>query len=780
MNDMENGNIIYISNIPVDANANSIIELYGKYGKIFRVKFLNQLYSDDSHEEWGTLEYSSGVALLQFQDNNSYRKCIEDKDPLIINGYVLINETDCSNIKSKYNKSAFVFYTSPHINFDFLVRTFSEKYSVDFIEILYHVSYNRPGMAVVRFPSIKQRQEAADEFCNSDFCVELPSYDFEKLSFDEDDIMPPVIHVPDRTAYYNHIQFERWLDFKLKYLDQPTFKVNSFLASQFSSKIRDQLMNIKCIQNPNIFKVSVTTQGDFQLVADSLMGQTIQITPENAIFLLLCAQDLGMEQLESAVHQLIDDFNNEEMIFKFCNELYKAKLDTSRHVEFFAKNFKTIRGLNSFKMLPLDIICLVLDSPYLEIGTEKSYSEWLFEFYDKDDSARIRLIPYMLKYMNTFDGEKVRSILAKPGANMNSLREPISQLLRSGLGEETITIDKFHTCKYDKNSPSDGIFGHIKKVFGKPVSEVVEITGSSCLAAIIDPQTSSNQYYVSPSMEDMWIEFDFKKHPFICHTYTLKTINKQDAPHLKNWALEGSIDGKSWIILHSVEKNDSLRGPGKVRTFDVNNSNNTQYRFLRLHQTGKNWHESYQLLIQTIEFYGSLGKEGLLYSKGKEWFGVFDYLSKKYRTNPVHIGEIKIKCAADPSFLVNPEWSRLNGMWRSPDYPNSFVSFNFHDIKVAIDMYTLKTYQGPNHPQEWVVEGSDDGVLWSEIDRKNQKSFSKPWEEVVFTCRQLSKPFSHLRIKMTGPTKSGQHIFWLSYVEFYGKIFISNTPNQND
>lgn len=695
---------------------------------------------------------------------------------------------------------------------------------------------------------------------NEEFSFCLPSLELEEPSFasskedddddDEEELIPSIIYHPDRRIFNNSIQFQRWLDFEIEFRQQ-SFKVNSLLASQFSNKIKEQLSTNQ-IGNKNsnnggfdryFYSMDVDVEGDFQLVVDSLMGQRIIINTENAIFLLLCSRELQMEQLKSAVHQIVYDLTDSEITFQFafqlCDSKNKEKILNNQYIsyydekdelikfyaDFFAKNFFKICELSSFKSLPIDMICKTLDKLVYESKKnttekgkkkkvedeneiDKRLSDWIIEYFEKNDSSRVRLIPYINKFIKQLSRSQLTSILSKPGANMNSLRDSISQLIsqmsrsknKSTSNDTTtndndndftpiVTEEESHYCSYDKKSPTtSGIFAFIKQKFGS-ISEVVDVTEPDSFSCIVDPQASEDQYFSSPSIENMWLQFDFSKHPFIIQAYTLKTINKDKCPHLKNWVIEGSnSNDDNWVELDRVENSTFLLNSPRYYTFIVRNEKNETYRYIRLRQINTQKNAAGQIILKAIEFYGTLidqGKNetGTRYSNGKEWLGIFNYLTKKYHENPAK-KEVKITSATDASNLVNFEWSNMNKMWKSSNVPNPYVKFDFNGkmedainsqkIKVTVEKYVLKTTMQQSYPRSWVVEGSNDGVNWKAIDDvKNNTSMSKIWTSYDFTCsnrQAASIPFSQIRIKMTGFNTKSNYYFYLSYIELYGKV----------
>jgi hypothetical protein len=78
--------------------------------------------------------------------------------------------------------------------------------------------------------------------------------------------------------------------------------------------------------------------------------------------------------------------------------------------------------------------------------------------------------------------------------------------------------------------------------------------------------------------------------------------------NLKSWAIEGSLDGNTWIELDRKEPNDQLNDENLVRTFAL--AHHKEVQIVRLRQTGKN-HGGYDtLLLSAFEVFGSLMVRG--------------------------------------------------------------------------------------------------------------------------------------------------------------------------
>jgi hypothetical protein len=78
------------------------------------------------------------------------------------------------------------------------------------------------------------------------------------------------------------------------------------------------------------------------------------------------------------------------------------------------------------------------------------------------------------------------------------------------------------------------------------------------------------------------------------------------AAWLKSWVLEGSVDGQRWTDIDRKTDTQNFRDLDNdaVASFAV--SHIAECRFIRMTQSGKNHAGDYRLLLQSVEFFGTL------------------------------------------------------------------------------------------------------------------------------------------------------------------------------
>jgi hypothetical protein len=99
-----------------------------------------------------------------------------------------------------------------------------------------------------------------------------------------------------------------------------------------------------------------------------------------------------------------------------------------------------------------------------------------------------------------------------------------------------------------------------------------------------------------------WLSYDFKKMRVTPTHYSIKTHKGPSYP--KNWVIEGSEDGKSWIELGRRKDKRDLNGKLVTKTFPVARSE--EVRFIRFLQTGKTHENDDCLYICAFEVFGFL------------------------------------------------------------------------------------------------------------------------------------------------------------------------------
>ncbi|KAK8878451.1 hypothetical protein M9Y10_005224 [Tritrichomonas musculus] len=162
-------------------------------------------------------------------------------------------------------------------------------------------------------------------------------------------------------------------------------------------------------------------------------------------------------------------------------------------------------------------------------------------------------------------------------------------------------------------------------------------------------------------------------------------------------------------------------------------------------------------------------------SKPENMKGIFTHISEVLGANPSSVVEVTsspFNSQYPPENVIDNS-SNDTQYFESNDEPNSWICFDFKNMRVSLSHYTLKTwFWGPNfqHLKSWIVEGSDDGREWTELDqREDEESLNDALAFRRFKCL-MRVTCRYIRIRSTDVDHSGSNLLILNAVEFYGRL----------
>jgi hypothetical protein len=121
--------------------------------------------------------------------------------------------------------------------------------------------------------------------------------------------------------------------------------------------------------------------------------------------------------------------------------------------------------------------------------------------------------------------------------------------------------------------------------------------------------------------------------------------------------------------------------------------------------------------------------------------------------------------------VVDYTW---NSYWYSYDIPNSWIQFDFKSRRISPANYTIKSDgSAGNHLVQWSLDGSNDGVSWTTLDRRNTQDLNGQYIVKSYRCNSLSSPssfFRFIRLIQTGPNPNGAHNLQLGNFEVFGAL----------
>lgn len=183
-----------------------------------------------------------------------------------------------------------------------------------------------------------------------------------------------------------------------------------------------------------------------------------------------------------------------------------------------------------------------------------------------------------------------------------------SNEINESKNNENNNIDLNHTGFNEisySNEDFNGIFNFLQKKSN--IDEEVKLTFSSFNYGQPENliQYDNKDFFGTGNKLNSWICFEFKKRLVIPTCYTIKSCDFGEKwLHPKSWVIEGSMNSMEWETIDKQNECSLLRGPNIVHTFQIQNENHKEFKFLRIRQTDHNWKNNNCLYINSIEFYG--------------------------------------------------------------------------------------------------------------------------------------------------------------------------------
>jgi hypothetical protein len=114
-----------------------------------------------------------------------------------------------------------------------------------------------------------------------------------------------------------------------------------------------------------------------------------------------------------------------------------------------------------------------------------------------------------------------------------------------------------------------------------------------------------------------------------------------------------------------------------------------------------------------------------------------------------------------------------NSYFCSANEANQSISFDFQNLTITPTHYSLRMHSpDPNycHLKNWVLEGSPDGDLWIELDRReNNNDLNSSYALKTFSVSR-SDPVRVIRLRQIGPNhQNSNHMIFTSF-EVFGSI----------
>jgi hypothetical protein len=157
--------------------------------------------------------------------------------------------------------------------------------------------------------------------------------------------------------------------------------------------------------------------------------------------------------------------------------------------------------------------------------------------------------------------------------------------------------------------------------------------------------------------------------------------------------------------------------------------------------------------------------------------GIIAHLSRVVGKNVHEAGVVEVtaksRSGGSPTMLVDLGNSSY---FTSEDKPSQWITYEFKDATVVPKAYSLTSARtrGWHELINWVVEGSNDGENWTELDRHEQsKDLLGPRTTATFQIDGNKEAFNFIQLRQIGKNATGYDYLSLEAFEIFG-TFIAN------
>ena len=154
--------------------------------------------------------------------------------------------------------------------------------------------------------------------------------------------------------------------------------------------------------------------------------------------------------------------------------------------------------------------------------------------------------------------------------------------------------------------------------------------------------------------------------------------------------------------------------------------------------------------------------------------GIIAYLTHECNGNVHEKGIVNVTASGTDDGLVpqNVVDLKSDHSFGSRYGENQWICYDFKDRRVTPTGYTVKTSKGYgcDHLKSWVIEVSNDGDVWTEIDRReNNNDLQKSRVSVNFKISQVpSERFRFFRLRENG---EGCRSWLIDCLEVFGTLY---------
>jgi len=292
---------------------------------------------------------------------------------------------------------------------------------------------------------------------------------------------------------------------------------------------------------------------------------------------------------------------------------------------------------------------------------------------------------------------------------------------------------------------------------------------------------------VSQPIPNQWFMIDLLDHTLVPTHYSLRHYSSWDTEALRNWKLEGSNDGITWVVLKEHHNDASLNAKGATHTWELFDIDESFSKF-RIFMTGLNSNQHWYMAVSGFEIYGLLDGDCTSWEEEEIEFtyehdfdenGILYFLGTNRKTcswvNPADIDQVIVSALSlqHNSEPKNAMVGRTSVRCVSQPNPYQWFEIDFLDRRIIPAKYSLRHYSSYDTEalRNWNLEGSNDGTNWVCLrSHKDDASIISRGQSFSWDLPGITESYSRFRILMTGKNSNDHWYLALSGFEIYGKL----------
>lgn len=421
------------------------------------------------------------------------------------------------------------------------------------------------------------------------------------------------------------------------FVDDFTFIVN---GEEFkTSKIISDLISPKVCKNHLIdptndkFVINTHHKGNFSHILDLINFNKKPVSDDEIPFLFEIIKHLGNDSIEVTLGPRSEDITIDNVIGLICrherNEFFYSK-PLQEEINFLSSHFYEIFDDEIDEdLFKLSICSLekIFGNPKLKLRDEDQLITIINELYSKESKYAVL---YSFVYFSNVGENKIEEFVEIYNISditqetWSSITRRLTQQIQKDLNKNRTAsiINRYKgenkhgkqgiSFFYGDDNRFSGIINHLKDKFKDNIDSQVIITASSIPNPSRQPRNviiydDKIKDFISTNESNPWICFDFNNYLVIPTHYIIRSGSyDENSIHPKSWVVEGSNDNQNWDVLDEQTDSPFLNGKNRVHAFAIEKDKSCEYRYIRMRLTGENWCGCYHMVVESLEFYGTL------------------------------------------------------------------------------------------------------------------------------------------------------------------------------